>query len=145
MPNPEDIDGCHSKGRLAYMEAVDKLPWYLNFTNWFIIAGVVGGAILLWGANGWAGIPLKDGNYTCETAANGGLGDLAGFNPSVTVADGQPVSVTYRDLASGTDVEGTYSSFKRTSPDSLTIVSSNAVYAEAGDSGSAFNCTWYDG
>lgn len=47
-------------------------------------------------------------------------------------------------LASGTDIEGTYSSFQRTSPDSFTIVSSNAVYGEAGDSGRAFKCSRYD-
>lgn len=100
--------------------ANDELPWYLNFSNWFILAGIIGACLLWWFAQGQPGLPLKDGDYGCRTPTQGGF-SIPG--PGATVVNGKVVAAWDFDFATGTTSSVPFSNAERRDPNSFTMIS----------------------
>lgn len=100
--------------------ASDKLPWHLNFSNWFILAGVIGACLLGWFALGQPGAPLKDGDYGCRTPAQGGV-SIPG--PGATVVNGEVVDAWDFDFATGMTSSVPFRNPERKNPDTFTMTS----------------------
>jgi len=75
-----------------------RVPWHLNFSNWFILAGVIGALVIGWLALGQPGTALKDGAYGCKTPPQGGV-SIGG--PGATVEAGKVVDAWEFDIVTG--------------------------------------------
>lgn len=88
------------------MTATEKLPWYLNFSNWFIVLGVGGALVFAWFALGSPGTGPNPGDYSCLNAQSyetktksEGMGVPYTYNPMedqwiATISGGKLTSVT---------------------------------------------------
>ena len=78
------------------------LAWYQNPTNWFIALGIGGAALLWWFASGQPGVPLQDGDYSCEHIRARESGAVTLLPPGATVSNGKVVEVLRSDLGGAT-------------------------------------------
>lgn len=109
----EHDEGCTTVSQSTSV----KLPWHLNSTNWFILAGIIGTCVFGWFAAGQPGVPLKDGDYGCS-AQNGAIP-----GPGATVVNGRVVDAWDFDSSTGATPSVPFRNPERKNPGMFTMTS----------------------
>lgn len=127
---------AHYFQRYNSQENVHTANVVLRIYHWgtriFIGIGCIGAALLFWFANGQPGIPVADGDYSCEPPSAHPLAMKVGAG--ATISGGAVVDVWYYvwdfSMMSGEKSSVQWSGFERKSASSFYITSVNRITGE---------------